>query len=243
MLIVATGVEGAHEVGTAHVVLACHPFGYGIVHHVGRIAVVGGALGLELLHELLIFWVVLVEFAVLHLLLKLAPLALDGFVLGLVVTHPRHLQLRRVESVVRGVEAVNLTADGLNLGGVPGEVDLRGEVVEQSHAATLGTVDVDVGTLHGHQFVARGLHDAHPLDACLACRLLALVARDDVALAVEQYAAPCAQFLERAFHELLSLLGATVEVVRVLSERVDVHHLLPAVVLFVCHFFHYNSLN
>lgn len=84
LLIVATGIEGAHEVGTAHVVLACHPFGHGIVHHVGRVAVVGGALGLELLYELLILGVVLVKFASCHLLLKLLALALDGLLLGLV---------------------------------------------------------------------------------------------------------------------------------------------------------------
>ena len=231
-LIVATGIEGAHEVGTAHVVLACHPFGYGIVHHVGRIAVVGGALGLELLHELLIFGVILVKFAVLHLLLKLAPLALDGFVLGL-ITHPRHLQLRRVESVVRGVEAVNLAADGLYLGGVPGEVHLRGEVIEQSHAATLGTVERNILASDSHQRVRVGIYYHHSLLARCLEALLRLVATHEPVVLVDEHRAARATFAEAALYQLLTLLGAFVEIVVVLNEVVDADHLDVYFVLFV----------
>ena len=80
---------------------------------------------------------------------------------------------------------------------VPRKVHLRRQVVQQSHLAALLTLQLHVGALHGNQFVARGLNHSHPFDTCGNGSLLALVARDDLAVLVDEHRPSGTHLLER----------------------------------------------
>ena len=77
-LVVALRDEGAHEVRLVQAVVLRHVVGHRLVDDRGRVAVVGGAFGLELSQELLILLVIFGKFARLHALLEL-PLPLLVF--------------------------------------------------------------------------------------------------------------------------------------------------------------------
>ena len=140
------------------------------------------------------------------------------------------LAVEQINTEVSDVEALHVGLHRLEFRLVPSKVHLRGEVVQIRHLAALGRVDVHVRALHRHKFVTRSLNHTHLLDARSDGSLLRLVARDDVAVPVQQDATASTQFLERAFHQLLSLLVTLVEVVRVLRQLLDVDNLF-----FFCH--------
>ena len=147
--------------------------------------------------------------------------------MNIVARGERHLgQVFDVEAEVSDVEALHVGLHRLEFRLVPSQVHLRGEVVQIRHLAALGRVNVHVGTLHRHKFVTRSLNHTHLLDARCDGSLLRLVAGDDVAVPVQQDASASTQFLERAFHQLLTLLVTLVEVVRVLRQLLNVDYFL-----------------
>ena len=224
-LIVATRVERPHKVGAAHVILARHEIGHGFIHHVGRVTVVGGLLCLELLHELLILWVVFAQFAGIHSFLELTPLPFYCLILSFASN--RHHLLRhvlRVDSPLSHVEPFHICLHSLQLGFIPRQVHLRGKIINKGKLTPLRAVNVHVSAFHGHQFIARRLNHTHPLDAGLDGRLLCLVAGNDVVVPVYQDRTSSTQLRERALHQLPPLIRPFVEVVRILHQLLNVNH-------------------
>ena len=82
-MIVATRVERTHEVLAVEPVLVGYPVRHRLIDQLGRVAVVGGLLDLELLHKLLVLLILLADLTCCHALLKLLALSLDGFLIVL----------------------------------------------------------------------------------------------------------------------------------------------------------------
>ena len=207
-LVVAARVEGAHEVLAADLVLVLDPLGHGLVHHGGRVAVVGRLLRLELVEK---FEVVLVFAQVLtsrHALLELLLLAPYLFVvgqLGRCQLHPPRLG----EVVAEGL---------LHLCEVEVDAFEGGHVVGESKLTPFGAVEAQIRALHHDELLAVGRDDDNVLHADGGGGLGGRVARNNVAVLVDEDGTTRAELAERVFEELLSELGVSVEVLGVWRE-------------------------
>ena len=154
-----------------------HPLGHGLVHHLGRVAVVGGLLGLELVEEGEVVLILAQVLARLHALAELGLLAADlvfvGRQLGRVDVHPP-----RLCEVVAEVflDLLEVDVDAFQGGHVVGEGELT----------TLRAVEGEVVTLHHDELLPVGLDDHNVLHADGGGRLHHPVACDDVAVLVDE---------------------------------------------------------